>query len=310
MTYEDKIFNYSMKKWYIDTLDMIPASKTNFLNAFAKAKDMEVYLGKDLCNWNVNEIINFLKLLEISSSSSIRNYVSKFKRYTDFCIENNIVDGYQNHYEELTDDLYMKCIDRSKLKRQTITREDILNEIRVIENEPDKFLILSIYEGLCSSNFAEVKTLTTTSIVGNVVHLSDGRCIEISNELKNLAYTAAEATEYVRTGPVKTRTLKLNTAYPKQIIKGYSDRECLTEKGLFGRFTYNMDLIGRPGVSTKKLRMAGAVRFIDLECKKYNVGIEEYLRDKKINGEFIKRYPEFAIANINGYINMYKEYLG
>ena len=307
---DEFIYNHERKDWYIESVSDHVGTARNIENMFAKAKNYEELYGKDLCNWNIKEIIRFMKTLGTTSRSLIFNYISVYKKYTDFCIYHKMVDDNINHYEEITHEMIDNATNKAKLRQEIITREELLKGIEKLNDSSDKFLLLAIFEGVMGTSFSELRNVHTTDIEGNKLKLCTGREIEISNALKRIAYEAAEETTRTSYGTVDTEyVLQLNLEDPTLILKPRKGRDKIGNTAFNVRIKKILDFIGYEQMSGRKVLFSGAMKFIDQEAKKYDITAEQFLQNRELQDDLKNQYSEFDMANRRAFLNRFEEYL-
>ena len=93
-------YNNEIKCEYLNTLEgkSLDLMRTHFKNTKHFEEDYEC----DLCDWNEEQIKNFLLSLNSSSKQAVAGINSLLKKYTQWCINNNINSDNINHYNNIT----------------------------------------------------------------------------------------------------------------------------------------------------------------------------------------------------------------
>lgn len=191
------MYNQEIKEKYLKDV----SARNLTINAWFKAKFEQVEKfekknGVDLCEFHINEIVEYYKSLCSTSLNSLLFANSQFSLYTQWCISNGFCTDSQNHYLEVTNEVISLCINRGLAEAKYVTREEllhILNEGNGVNNPSDHFLILALFEGLGGkdlTNFVDMRPQAIDD--NNIMHLADGRNIKISDKLKALAIESAE----------------------------------------------------------------------------------------------------------------------
>lgn len=163
-------------------------SKTVF-SWFMYAENLERQYGKDVCDFTSQEAITLIKYIGSSKISTSTVLVNTMRIYTDWCLSNSLVADNQNHWYEISTDVLYDCIDYKKLISQYLTKQELDNYTCQMINEADKFIFLSLFEGL---NKKEIATLKYQDVNGSVLTLPK-RDLLISDELQQIiANTYAE----------------------------------------------------------------------------------------------------------------------
>ena len=190
-----QMYNEEFKKAYIQTVvktginKTIEAAATQF---FKQAEPVEEALQKDLSNFNITEILGLLKHFCTPSMETLMMGVSNFRRYTYYCIEQNMVNDGINHYEEVTNEMYLECINKSLSEDKIISREDLLKQVHLLENPVEKFVLFAVFEGLGGTGCMDLVDIQLSQFKGNKVTLRSGRELTVPEELIDIAKESAD----------------------------------------------------------------------------------------------------------------------
>lgn len=287
----------------------------NLSVSFGKAEFYEEMLGRDLCNFSTNEIIEFYKIVNTPSLEYLIVLNSNFALYTDFCIGNGLVTDSQNHYREFSTENLLPYVNTSLLEKKILTREEVLNlaESAAAINPSEGFVILALFEGICGRACSELYDARLEQIEGNQMHLSSGRTVVISDELKALAVRSAETYHvqfYMKDG--STREAEYDQ-YDDGIIKkrkreGFSERtDAAVRQQITRRLNRALNYNGKNELSAKSLIMSGVIDYINrqldenpnLEAKEVVVRSASAVRNQyqfdlnKVVARFLLKYKEF-----------------
>lgn len=202
------MFNEERKLTWIASLDMKDTTKAMMHTYMNRIAQYEEQLDKDCCEFTREEVLTFYKEYNASSVVSISNMNSKYKVYTEWCIEKGYTK--ENAYADLTIFDWEQCCSKEK---PIISREDLLSlftgYVGKIVNPCDQFLCLALFEGICGVRMCEFMYLTMNDFKGNEVHLNTGRVLTVSNELIRLAEESTNTYEKIPFGTVRaSRPLK------------------------------------------------------------------------------------------------------
>lgn len=164
---------------------------------FAQSEKFERELDKDICEWSVNEIINFYQSQLFNSLEFLLIVHSAYNRYASWCLANLMISDSQNHFTEINREiLNAKCINNAYLQRGITTREELLGllETDYIRNHFEKFLALGLFEGIGGKHLAEFQQLTMDDFHENTLILPN-RTLQVSDEL--IHYAQLASTEYI-----------------------------------------------------------------------------------------------------------------
>lgn len=191
------MYNEEFKQGYIQTMVKTGINKTIEASAtqyFKQAEPVEEALQKDLCNFNITEILGMLKHFCTPSMETLMMGTSVFRRYTYYCIEQNMVADKINHYEEVTNEMYLDCINKNLSEDSIILRESLIKQIRLLENPVEQFVVYAVFEGLGGTGCMDLVDIQLEQFKGATVTLKSGRVLTISPEL--LAIAKESANEY------------------------------------------------------------------------------------------------------------------
>ena len=241
-------YNEKQKQQYIDYSVKIDKDSERIMTSwFNRTAFVENELEKDLCDWNVNEIIDYYKSLVIHSLESLMVLHSHFQRYTFWCLDKNLVKDSQNHYTEIDREiLNAKCVNSSYLKQGIVTRNELLNLIEGdnVRNPYEKFLLLGIFEGIGDKGFLDFKNLTMDDIHENVITLP-GRKLTISDELVHFAKIASSEYKYQSYGENGKTSFTVFDENDIRIIKRKEGCIELKDSGYSHKMTVNIENIRR-----------------------------------------------------------------
>ena len=154
--FEAVYFNEELKKRYLNEKEKSLAITSNYIDVqFRKVSETEYELDKDVSNWTLYEIVEYYKLLNLTSYESLLCLNSIFSQYTQFCLENSLVRDNQNHYLECTREVLAGCINKSILDKKIVSRETILKWVDELPNPKDQFILLSLFEYGKSKDFRD-----------------------------------------------------------------------------------------------------------------------------------------------------------
>lgn len=286
------MFNTNIKLDYIKLKMKNTSLPINYLEReFERVGEYEELLNKDLCNFTIQEIINYYKMRTTSYIDVLASLNSQFKLYTNWCLLNNYVSDNQNHYTEINKDILYECINIKKLSRNILTKKDITKLINSVINYRDKFIILAIFEGIKGKNFCEIINLKLDDIdeKNMTAKLCTGRTVNVSKEL--IEYAQLSAKEYIYYCDERNMTLKDPPDIYNAIIK---DRlNCSYDKKTKedinkGRRIYRtiVKLLEDRGVGTNSITISGQIQA-------YNDGKDI----NYINKQFDKNYAEYKFKD-------------
>lgn len=235
---EYNFYNPELKIQYIEEKSKEVIISSNYLECqFNKTSKMEEELNKDLSNFTVYEIVEYYKLLNISSFDTLFVMNSQFSMYTQWCLQKNLVKDNQNHFLEMTLEHLKDCLNKALVDMKIVTRETVLNWIDQLPNPKDQFVLLGLFEGLKGKDFCELSKLRPENIKGNITTLCTGREIELSNRLLKIISDCVTEDKYYSISGNGTKVMPLlDKGF---VIKDYPNARGDVSDFQLGRKIYN-----------------------------------------------------------------------
>lgn len=298
------MFNCIQKQRYIDERTEEVKLSPNYIgNLFNIAEEFENKYEKDISNWTTPEIISWYKWLSKPSINSLLTINSTLKSYTQWCLQNNLVPDHQNHFLEISIEIIGKCVNLSILGQRTISRKELLLDLKRLVNPLDRFIILAIYEGIRGKELCELINLKTTDIDGNYANLCTGRKIKISNELKNMAFESANTyIYYAKNGEGAGRKKELiggETEIIKLSPNVINTNAVAISHSIGVRIARLLEFLKMTNATTVgSLYDAGQVNCIIEMAEKEGKSVTEFINTcdrKEVEKEIKSRYPEFTM---------------
>lgn len=195
-------YNEELKKRYLHEKEKYTIANTYIDVQFRKSSEMEYEIGKDVSNWTAYEILEYYKLLNITSLEVLVCLNSILSQYCQFCLENNLVTDNQNHFLECTKDILVNCINKAILEKKIVSREIVLKWIDELPNPKDQFILLGLFEFGKSKDYKDIVNARIDNLDerNKRLQLSD-REVNVSNKLINIMHNCkAENTYYSISG--------------------------------------------------------------------------------------------------------------
>ena len=284
----------------------------NVVLCFKKAESYENVLQKDLSEWTTMEIIDFYKSLCTPSVDFLYNIHSVYKAYTTWCLNENLLKDNINHYNEITMDVLLKCINKSIADKRIISREDLLNEIRKLKNPRDQFFCIACFEGFAGLEMEEIIKAKLSCFKDGIFYASTGREIPYSEELYKYAYEAANTfIYYAETSSGQIKEFEMLGDSDQVVKKVLSrDKDEQTEQVIKPQVIYvKLKDIQRitniPAFTTKALKESGRIHLIKETVKNH---------PEWTPTDAIKREPKICyiygnLISILSYVNKYNDFL-
>lgn len=278
------MYNEKRKMQFISEKEENAIISKNLIKAFEDAEEMEKRLEKDMCEWTSGEIISYYKYLSTPYVQTLIQLHNSLTNYTTWCILNGLVKNNQNHYLEIKTEMLLNCTDINSLMKTIISRDELLKEIKSLPNESDKFIILGLFEGIPVADDV-MKNVKLSDLEDNILHLSNGVDLKISEQLKNYMYLANQEDCYVSYSNLKSPQeipYKDDGCIIRETIRNQSDK---TNSTIFigARLRRVIKYLGMAeGTTMKTIMESGRLHFIKELAKEYNVKMEDTINNRKL----------------------------
>ena len=309
--YNDELYNADRKEEYIKEKTTETKIANNYLDIlFKQTSRFENQLGKDVCDFTEEEILEFYRVSNKRSIDTIAVMHSALNQYTIWCMNKNLVKDYQNHYMLISKEQYSACVNKALQDMSFITRKTLNSWRNDMPNVSDVFLFYALFEGICGPKFCELVNLKYSDIKHGYAHLCTGRVIPISKELVNLAEASADENYYYTIGQ---RDLKVEFVEKDNntIMKNYPTvkldvSEHQKGRRIFNKVKRNFSQLGYPYLNASNLVNSGKVDFINRESEKLGISAHDYLFSNHIE-EVNEQYGGKIVRSV--FERVYKDYL-
>lgn len=308
---EANYYNKELKERYLVEKEKSLSITSNYIDVqFRKASETEYELDKDISNWTVYEIIEYYKLLNLTSFESLLCLNSIFSQYTQFCLENSLVRDNQNHYLECTE-LLSGCLNKAIIDKKIIDRNTVLDWVDELPNPKDQFILLSLFEYGKSKDFKDIVYATSKNldVDNNTLKLND-RTVYVSDKLIDIIQDCTtEDTYYSISGKGVKKMPLVDYGY---IVKSYPNQNMSLSEFQKGRNIYIacqriFDYLGiGEWMNPNAISEAGKLYMIHERARELNVTPTQYVYSENIN-EVAKQYGCSIVRSV--YIKKYGEYL-
>jgi integrase len=181
-------YDFDLKNQFAKTYPSKETSRV-VMALFRNTEEFETLYGKDLYDFDYEELSGLLKSFKATTLRSLQNQVSMIDRYTEFAkkqreflLKENYAKGFVN--KEILNDL----LDKEAEENMILNRDTIMEMALSSDNAQDGVLLGLLFDGVSHKNeFEELTTLTIDKIDFDkkLINL-DGRTIPISPETKKL----------------------------------------------------------------------------------------------------------------------------
>lgn len=305
------MYNHELKEQYISSSESRNLTIRVFLEKkFEQTEKFEKIYGTDICNFHIDQILEFYKSLCTTCYNSIAVLNSQLGLYTDWCLNNQLVTDHQNHFLEITADMMANCINKALAEAKKITREELRYIMEDIPNVSEQFLVLAIFEGICGEDYVDFKNLMPSDFNGNTVTLKNtNRVLQVSSELVSLGIDSAQTYETFSFAdnygdePKDIKNLRYDGNDPS-IIKRMSNAHDDSWKSriVYGRLYRIRDYTGAMSINRAALTESGRIEMIQKLME--NGNYSSVLECISANRQAIE-YRYGKIQSIKQYLNRY-----
>ena len=270
------MYNEKRKQQFLDEKSVNAKISQNLQDAFSNAEQYEEKLGRDICEWTTREIIAFYKKLSTPYVQTLIVLHNALEQYTEWCLINGLVRDNQNHFSEITTEAVCRCADINALKDRVFSRKELLDELRELPNDSDKFIILGLFEGIPVKG-GVMNRITIEDLSGNELILRNESGIRIatrtiSPELCTIMYDANAETTYTSMAS-KHKTWPYDLSETTVIKTILSKKNALRGSAaqLATRMRKSFNWQGYDGVTMKSIMESGRLWFINKYCRENNL---------------------------------------
>lgn len=305
-------YNEDLKRRYIKEKEKSLAVTSNYIDVqFRKVSETEYELNKDVSNWTTYEIIEYYKILNLTSFESLLCLNSIFSQYTQFCLENSLVRDNQNHYLECTKEILLGCINKAILDKKIVDRETVLKWVDELPNPKDQFILLSLFEYGKSKDFKDIVYATQKDLdkENGTLKLSD-RTVKVSERLIEIIDDCVREDTYYSISGKGTKVMPLiNYGY---IVKSYPNQNMDLSEFQKGRNIYIacqriFDYLGiGQWMSPNSIAESGKLYAIKERAKELNIAPMQFVYSDYI-AEIEKQFGCSIVKSV--YVKKYTEYL-
>lgn len=289
--------NEQIKEEYLKTKQFA----NNVRALFKRMESIEEDNNKDLCMFNIIEITEAYKKLDMKSFEMLSNFHSQLLAYSEWCLKNGKrkykeLDGCKiNNYSAIHSyDLH--AIMNDKETERIISREQLLDMAKELPNPSDAFILLCLFEGIKGNDYSEIREIKWDDFKGNILKIVPGRIkelhgsiipsprdIEVSDELILYANKSRFTSIY---HPLTDGDGQV--VYDSDIITELSEENFIvrrTEKArkaskqpkLTRRIVAILAYTQHPELSSTDIRNSGKVYYTKKECERENISAEDFV---------------------------------
>lgn len=304
------MYNEEQKIRFLNSIDLNKYPPNYWERIFERSWAREVKYKKDLYDFNISELTEFFKLIDSKSYKYLNVLRINLTHYVEWALSNALVKDGQNHLLEFTDRLTMSCVSTAKLDGTYITREQLNDLVKAVENYVDKFVFYAIFEGILGKAGEDVLNLKMSDINENnkTARLLNGTVIPVSEYFIELSRMANSQQIYCNAVGNEYTLEETNTIYRSSNVgkKGKDTKMSSKFTAMANVIAKNSALNGY-NLSPSSLYKSGLLQMInDLKEENsctaeevlYNSDLFEILRNKykfneKIRKSFLLNYESY-----------------
>ncbi|KEK23872.1 phage lytic cycle repressor MrpR family protein [Bacillus gaemokensis] len=266
-------YNESFKVTFIESMinEYTEESIKNIAIIFDRTASVEEKLGKDLYDFDTDELTEAFVALKSKTVRSLQNYVSKIKQYVDFALKQGVTAYNFNHATSYnTQKKIEKYVDEEA--NMIFDMEEIMDMAEYSDNAQDGVILALTFDGVSfKDNYTELVELTEKQVdfensVINLPERTEGdrkveaRTVPMSAKTRMLVKRAIEDGEYVSITGEKSRTYKL--AESNHILRGVrKGREKINWRNINQRILRIADVEAKENLNATTISYSGQVYY-------------------------------------------------
>jgi integrase len=195
---------------------------------FNSTEVAETQHGKDVCDFNPIEVVDFLKGLDSKSRRRLQSTCIRLSKYYEWCknvehLTNNIVNPFDSRGIDIVID---GILPKEDLNKKYFTKIQYLEMLNEIADPSNKFIAHAFYSGLSLEELVSLK-IVDLDFENYIVHLLNGRDLKVDTMFKHLMIEANDQTQYFADG-IEVEDVRKRYTYGQSdyIIKKCGVKEC------------------------------------------------------------------------------------
>jgi integrase len=231
-----EFYNSDLKNRYLNTIDN-EGTRQNIAYTFKKTAKIESEKGKDLCQFNFEDIDELFRSFRTKSFAAINTKASICSKYIDFCVEIGFADVNYNWIKNnfFGEDNLKKYVSKVAINKKILTREDLKNMMNICANAQDKVPIALLPEGIKGRpikefSYEELRNLkmsdcnTDTNYITATKDNGETRLVKVPQKTMDILVEAYNQTSYLKNNGVSTAKHKEVELYDSQYVLKEADR--------------------------------------------------------------------------------------
>lgn len=308
------MYNQEIKeRFYRDYSEKSVISRYLFDSIFNASANLEEAYDKDICNFSKAEIDTYYKSLNAKSKERLSVANSILNSYRIWCEAEQPFEIFEsiNYYALFNLQSFAGFISKSVLENKFISEETLKSYLKDIINPCDQLLLVLLYNGIKGRQMEDIRNLNVSQIEGNVIHLEDGRDVEVSQDIIDLIIETNNTYEYYSMGENQRKYVLIgdNVMKSKKLSKMETGRNfyhsCAVKVAKF------QDQFGNPELSMNRIWKSGMLYKAKKLANEKGIDIKEFLYSddaKPLYEQYsVKQSPHVFYANIKEYLPYLKE---
>jgi hypothetical protein len=191
------MYNKDFKERFLAESGILPSTQKTYRFMLDKAESTEQQLNKDIYEFTPYECDQLIFSFSRKSNLMVSVIIACFKRYMDFCINNNQVEkDYFNYFGTISgQEDVEKYVDKTAIENKFITFEGLLEIHKILFNDQDMAQIELIFCGVNGKEGEELINLKVTDIKQDRIILPN-REIPITSRTYGIIEAAIDQEEY------------------------------------------------------------------------------------------------------------------
>ena len=309
------MYNKAQKARYLQDIEGKYAEDyiLNLKSLFNKTEKFEEMFEKDVSLFSREDISNMYSIFKYSSAYTYSNTNSRLSAYCSWCNEQMLVPDGCNHFMEINFSDFAKYINMRLEKKKYISREELLEIVKNIENPRDSFLLMCLFEFGKSENYMDIYRMKIDDIdtQSKTVKLYSGKVVKLSDELIHIAHDADVEEYYYFTITSKTRKYLPSDYIFKLINTGKSsvvEEDGVTGIKMTARIMKNISELFKEykGINAASVAVSGQIDMIHRRSKELGIEPETYV---KTHFDELQAQYYLTPDNQTNYWKKYKAYI-
>ncbi|BCC09519.1 MULTISPECIES: tyrosine-type recombinase/integrase [Bacillus cereus group] len=244
---------------------------------FEKSRTLELTYGKDLYDFNFEELEEVIRSLKASTVRSLQNSIATIAQYTKFAIKNKKKSNKINYIDGFTKEKIESYLDKDKEENMIFPRKAIMSIANDAENPQDGVILALIFDGVSNRNeFEELINLTEDDIDfdDKVIHL-ENREVKMSQNTATLVKNAIKEPKYQSTS-VEGATREYKLAESEYILRGLRNNKQIKWQNISQRIIRLSEQFGwEKSLTATNISYSGQLYMAEELINNQGMGIEQ-----------------------------------